>query len=290
MSNWRDTAPDWAVAAIDSPWQARFGDSDGTRIHYRVRGTEDAPGIVLCHGNAAHSGWWDFIAPALAETHRVAAMDFAGMGDSEERRQVTAESFVGDIAAVIADTGFTSPPLLIGHSFGGGMAMRLAVERSELIRAVVLIDSPVYPPDNDRPRPPRVAKRNYPSREIALQRFRLIPEQPVVSQWAVDYIAETGIMEEKRGWTWKARANIFGHPAFGPHFWEEQVGFWPRIDIPVTKIWGVNSALCTPETMAFMREIAPPQTRFIEMADAWHHLLLDRPQETIRLLKEVAAT
>ncbi|WP_417515080.1 alpha/beta fold hydrolase [Minwuia sp.] len=290
MSNWRESAPDWFIQAVDSPWEQRFAESGGAKIHYRVRGEEGAPGIVLCHGNAAHSGWWDFIAPALAEDYRVAALDFAGMGDSEERQLVTPDGFANDIVAVIRDMGFDSPPLLIGHSFGGGMSMRVAVDHPDLIRGLVMVDSPVYRPDTDRPGPPRVAKRAYPSMEIALERFRLIPEQPVVTPYAVAYIAETGVMETRKGWTWKARTNIFGHPAFAKHFWEEQAGYFPRIEIPATKLWGSLSALCTPETMAFMQEIAPSHVTFVEMEDAYHHLLLDRPQETIRVLKEIAAT
>jgi pimeloyl-ACP methyl ester carboxylesterase len=289
MSDWRQDAPDWFLAAVDSPWEARFAESGGAKIHYRVRGPEGAPGLVLCHGNAAHSGWWDFIAPSLAETYRVAAVDFAGMGDSDERAHVTADGFAEDIVAVIDAMGFDSPPLLIGHSFGGGMSMRVAVDHPEKIRGVVMMDSPVYPPDHDRPGPPRVAKRAYPSREIALQRFRLIPDQPTVTPYAVAYIAETGIMETSKGWTWKARTNIFGHPSFGPHFWQEQVGFFPKIGIPLTIFWGADSALCTPRVMDYMREIAPEGAEFIEMKDAYHHLLLDRPQETIATLLRIAA-
>jgi pimeloyl-ACP methyl ester carboxylesterase len=289
MSDWRQDAPDWFLRAVDSPWEARFAESGGARIHYRVRGKAGAPGLVLCHGNAAHSGWWDFIAPSLAEDYRVAAMDFAGMGDSDERALVTADGFVEDIAAVIADMGFETPPLLIGHSFGGGLSMRLAVDRPALIRGLVMVDSPIYPADTDRPGPPRIAKRMYPSKEIALQRFRLIPDQPVVTPYAVAYIAETGIMETPKGWTWKARTNIFGHPSFGSHFWREQAERWPAVGVPLTKLWGTDSALCTPPTMDYMKDTAPAGAHFVEMENAYHHLLLDRPQETIRVLKEIAA-
>lgn len=288
MNDWRQAAPDWFRAAVESPWEERFVESGGARIHYRLRGAPDAPGLVLCHGNAAHSGWWDFIAPTLAKEFRVAALDFAGMGDSEERQHATADAFVGDIAAVIGDMGLGAPPLLVGHSFGGGMSMRLAVDRPELIRAVVMVDSPVYPPDSDRPGPPRVAKRSYPSKDIALERFRLIPEQPVVSDWAVRYIAEHGVMETPKGWTWKARTNIFGHPAFGPHFWAEQTERFQRVAKPLTVVYGAWSALCTPETVAYMRRVAPAGARFVEIAEAYHHVLLDQPAETTRILLEIA--
>jgi len=120
MSDWRQTAPDWFRSAVESPWERRYVESGGAKVHYRLRGAADAPGIVLCHGNAAHSGWWDFIAPAIAETHRVAAMDFAGMGDSEERRTASPEAFAEDIAQVIAEIA------------------NLAVEESKTVDATVL--------------------------------------------------------------------------------------------------------------------------------------------------------
>lgn len=293
MSDWRETAPEWFRAAVASPWEPRFVESGGARVHYRLRGPAGAPGIVLCHGNAAHSGWWDSIAPALATDHRVVALDFAGMGDSEERALVTPEGFAGDIAAVIADAGFPAPPLLIGHSFGGGMSMVLAVDRPDLIRRVVMVDSPVYPPEEiggPRPAPPRVAARRYPTRDIALERFRLIPEQPVVADYAVAYIAETGVMETPKGWTWKARTNIFGHPAFGPNFWQTQRDRFPQIRVPLSVVYGAWSALCTPLVMDYMRSIAPQGARFVEIAEAYHHVLLDQPAETTRVLREIATT
>jgi pimeloyl-ACP methyl ester carboxylesterase len=40
---------------------------------------------MLLHGNAAHLGWWSFLAPLLAGQYRVVALSFSGMGASSWR-------------------------------------------------------------------------------------------------------------------------------------------------------------------------------------------------------------
>jgi len=41
--------------------------------------------------------------------------------------------------------------------------------------------------------------------------------------------------------------------------------------------------------MTYMRSVAPAGTGFIEMPDAYHHVLLDQPEETIRIIRDIAA-
>ena len=76
-----ETAPSWFSEAIANVPQMRSIEVDGLRIAYRVWGDESLPGLILVHGGAAHSGWWDHIAPLLT-SHRVVAPDLSGHGDS----------------------------------------------------------------------------------------------------------------------------------------------------------------------------------------------------------------
>jgi alpha-beta hydrolase superfamily lysophospholipase len=61
--------PGWFRRALAQPPEHWDVDVEGTRIHYRAWGDSGAPGLVLVHGGAAHSGWWDHVAPLLS-SHR----------------------------------------------------------------------------------------------------------------------------------------------------------------------------------------------------------------------------
>lgn len=59
-----------------------FGGSDGTEFAYVEAG--QGPPIVLLHGWSSSLRWWNRNIEALAQTHRVLALDFRGHGSSEK--------------------------------------------------------------------------------------------------------------------------------------------------------------------------------------------------------------
>ena len=81
-------APQWFLDALATPPEHAETEVDGVPIHYRRWGSTARPGLVLVHGGAAHSGWWDHIAPLLAGEYCVVALDLSGHGDSGRRDQL----------------------------------------------------------------------------------------------------------------------------------------------------------------------------------------------------------
>src|SRR5258708_28492642 len=77
--------PAWFSAALDAAVQEGTTTVDGASIAYRAWGDPDGRSIVLVHGGAAHSRWWDHIAPMLTDGWRVVAVDLSGHGDSHRR-------------------------------------------------------------------------------------------------------------------------------------------------------------------------------------------------------------
>ena len=61
----REAVPAWFARALASAPEHRDVVVDGARVHYRAWGEPGRPGLVLVHGGAAHSGWWDHVAPLL---------------------------------------------------------------------------------------------------------------------------------------------------------------------------------------------------------------------------------
>lgn len=62
---------------------ARRVRGEGVDLHLRQWRRPGGAPLLLLHSMAAHTHWWDWAAPLLAERHDVAALDFRGHGDSD---------------------------------------------------------------------------------------------------------------------------------------------------------------------------------------------------------------
>lgn len=212
----RPEAPEWfARALLDRP-ERGFVTVEGARIEtltWEPREAPTTPALLLLHGSGAHADWWSFIAPFLAQRRRVVALSWSGMGGSDWRPSYSRELFLREAIEVSEATGLdeSGPPILVGHSFGGRMALTLAAAHGERFLAAVIIDPPVFAPDRPRPaaRGDREFKphRVYPTFEAAMARFRFAPVQPCANLFIADHIARLGLRQilppEGDGWTWR---------------------------------------------------------------------------------------
>ena len=149
------STPSWFTDALAQRPEHRDVVVAGARVAYRVWGPPEGPGVVLVHGGAAHSGWWDHVAPLLTG-HRVVALDLTGHGDSDRRAEYDPLLWAREVVAVAAAAGLTRP-VVIGHSMGGWVATTVGVEHAAEVASVVVIDSPLNDQPPDEARLPRAA-------------------------------------------------------------------------------------------------------------------------------------
>jgi pimeloyl-ACP methyl ester carboxylesterase len=123
--------------------RSAFVTLNGLRFHY-VDHSEDAPTgappIVLLHGLASNARWWVLVGPMLAQGRRVIALDQRGHGESDAPD--TGYDFattVGDLAAFIDELGLERP-VVVGHSWGGNVALEYAATHPDAIAGAVLVD------------------------------------------------------------------------------------------------------------------------------------------------------
>jgi pimeloyl-ACP methyl ester carboxylesterase len=141
----------WALAAnasayvrrIDArfPPTGRFIDADGVRLHARTTGPQGAPRMLLIHGASSNLlELWGPFAEEFAPLHCVIAFDRPGMGHSTRARRNahTLASQAQCAARVLEQTG-EGPAIVIGHSLGAAVALRLALDHPQLVRGLVLI-------------------------------------------------------------------------------------------------------------------------------------------------------
>jgi pimeloyl-ACP methyl ester carboxylesterase len=106
--------------------------------------------IVLLHGLGGSTYSWRFIAPILARSHRVIAIDLKGFGRSDKifDTAYSAADQARLIAGFLTGRGLFNVTL-VGHSFGGVVALLTTMELKRRdpmrIRQLVLIDAPALP-------------------------------------------------------------------------------------------------------------------------------------------------
>lgn len=110
---------------------------EGGSIAYDVRG--DGPLVVCIPGMGDLRSNFRFFAPAIANAgYRVATFDLRGHGESDATFSAYDDVAAGgDALALVEALG--GPAVLVGNSMGAGAAVWAAVERPDLVRALVLL-------------------------------------------------------------------------------------------------------------------------------------------------------
>jgi pimeloyl-ACP methyl ester carboxylesterase len=114
--------------------------------------------IVLIHCYACSLHWWDHIAPALAENHRVILIDLLGFGGSEKPTSGYSMENQAQLVAAALDRLDAQGAVVVGHSTGFDVATSLAQQASQLVDRLVDIDEA---PDDSLEKLPFIAKLGY---------------------------------------------------------------------------------------------------------------------------------
>src|ERR1044071_1910687 len=114
---------------------------NGISLHYLDWGPTDAPPVVLLHGITGHARVWDHLAQRRAPARRVLALDQRGHGDSDpapddDYRVGTKANDVAAFAGSLRLGRFG----LVGHSMGGGIAIKFAADHGAQLERLGIID------------------------------------------------------------------------------------------------------------------------------------------------------
>lgn len=269
--------PAWFDEALACAPEHASVEVDGARIAYRAWGPADAPVTVLVHGGAAHAGWWDHVGPLLdapSSPHRVVALDLSGHGDSDHRDAYTLETWADEVVAVAADQLSPSPPVVVGHSMGGFVALTAARDHGASLAGAVAVDSPVQEMSSEtrawvasgRGLPPQ---KVYPDLPSILRRFRTLPADDATLDYLHEHVARTSVREVEGGWRWKFDPRIFLRSRMEPEELAEA-------DCPVALLRGDRGMATTDitDTVAARLGGNVPVT---VVRDSGHHVMLDQP-------------
>jgi pimeloyl-ACP methyl ester carboxylesterase len=127
----------------DRPEVGATADAGGIETNYLEAG--DGPPVVLIHGSGpgvtAYANW-RLVMPSLAERFRVIAPDMAGFGFSErpEKADYGIDLWSEQVVGLLDALGIEKAAV-VGNSFGGSIALRLAARHPDRVGKLVLMGS-----------------------------------------------------------------------------------------------------------------------------------------------------
>lgn len=276
-------APEWFWDAVDTKPESGFVEVEEVDINFLYWSDPGNPGLLFVHGHNAHAHWWDFIAPAYKDDYQTVAIDLSGMGDSDHRDEYSADTYASEILAVADKNEMLQNTILVAHSFGGMMALRTVASYASRFKGLILLDSGVKHPDDERPRDverwsqPKV----YPDLDVARSRFRLQPPQQCANEYLVQHIARNSIEHIDEGFVWKFDEELNSRMQATADIEQDLRSLTCKIAL----IYGDNSEYFSAKSAAYMKELQPTLEVY-ELADAQHHLFLDQP---IAFMKQLGA-
>lgn len=123
------------------PPRGQTVDVEGHSVHYIQAGPGDAQTVLFIHGASANANEFSWtLSPRLDERFNLIMADRPGHGYSarpEDGAQLGVQA--RQMAGLLRTVSDGSPVVVVGHSFGGAVALRLALDYPELVAGMVLL-------------------------------------------------------------------------------------------------------------------------------------------------------
>ena len=272
------------------PFRSRFLDvMPGRRVHYVDEGQGDV--VLFVHGTPTWSFEWRHCIRALAETHRCIAMDNLGFGLSDRPRDFdyTPESHTRVLRAFVERMGFSDITLVV-HDFGGPIGLPLALERSSVVRRLVVLNSWMWSFDDD---PEMVRKARMASGTVGRLLYRyanvslrvLTPyafadRKKLTPRIHQQYLAPFRDPESRERVLWPLARAILQSSRYYDSLWllrERLRG------VPALVVWGMKDPAFQPVQLARWKA-ALPQATILELP-VGHWPQEESPSEVVRAMQ-----
>ncbi|MEO0816592.1 MAG: alpha/beta fold hydrolase BchO [Pseudomonadota bacterium] len=142
----RPGQPDWSREGKDWPNRERseFWRVESTAWHVQRRG--QGPTALLIHGTGASTHSWAEFIPLLARSHAVIAIDLPGQGFTRPAPGFVASlNRMSGVIADLLDTLDVQPDLVIGHSAGAAIAVRLMATKRTRPEHIISLNGALRP-------------------------------------------------------------------------------------------------------------------------------------------------
>lgn len=123
------------------PAQTRFVSSNGIQLAVELYGNGSPP-LILLHGLTANRAtFYGLLQHGLADTKQVLTLDLRGRGLSDKPISgYSMAEHAADVLGLMDAEGITQA-LLVGHSFGGLLALYMAANHPERLERIIVMDA-----------------------------------------------------------------------------------------------------------------------------------------------------
>jgi pimeloyl-ACP methyl ester carboxylesterase len=249
--------------------------------------------VVLClHGWPQHWYEWRALMPALAERHRVIALDYRGAGWSEATADPSAyekEELAADVLAVLDELGLDQVKL-VGHDWGGWLGFLLCLRAPERFSRYLALN--ILPPWTSQ-------------RAIVPQLWRFWYQWVIASPGLGYKLHTSGVLVPKvlvggsvqrRAWdqaTIAAFADTYREPARARAAVQMYRTFnlretpqimagryaKARLEVPTKMLFGTGDTALRPEALAGWQKHAPEME--LELVDGCGHFIVDEAPQLV---------
>lgn len=239
----------------------------GLRVHYTVQGS--GPALVLMHGWGCNSSTVASIADVAAESHTVYSLDLPGFGLkgvvevlSEEPKDVWGTFEYAQLLGDFIQALGLDKPALIGHSYGGRVAIAYAAEHP--VSKLVLVDSA------------GLKKKLSLWKWLKIRAFKC-------AKWLAPKLCGKERGARFIEW-WRGRGGSADYKSSTPMMRqimarsvnEDLRDLMPKVKAPTLLVWGTNDD-ATPLSDAKLMERLIPDAGLVEVQGAGHYSFLDNP-------------
>jgi 2-hydroxy-6-oxonona-2,4-dienedioate hydrolase len=286
--------------------EAKWIDVQGVRTRYFDQGSGER--IAFFHGgnmgsndDAVSAACWDLNFAVLAEKHNVIAIDKLGQGftgNPKSDKDFTMHATVQHAAATLEALG-KGPYHIVGHSRGGYVVSRLALERPDLVKTCICVSSGTLSPGTPRNRlvfaDAPVPKLTRESLRWVYERYSYDPK--IIQEYLLDDSEAVSATEARRTAVRKMNQEGLLRNQFLPDLarqkaetyrWLLQRGI-PR---PTLVIWGFNDPTADFENGKRLIEMfmhKQPQTEIRILNRAGHFVFREQPASFNRLVDSFVA-
>jgi haloalkane dehalogenase len=134
--------PDDRFAGLPGyPFEPSYLEQDGLRMHYVQEGSGDP--LLLLHGEPTWSFLYRTMIPPLAAVARVVAPDYFGFGRSDKPTRIEDYSYDFHYSSIerLADELDLREATVVVQDWGGPIGLRLAVERTDRVGRLVILNT-----------------------------------------------------------------------------------------------------------------------------------------------------
>lgn len=247
-------------------------------VRHHGRPRNEAPTLLFLHGLTDSGSGWPGAVAHWGGAYSIVAVDQRGHGESprftpDQLEQHPGDVMVDDAVSILEQLG--QPPVVIGHSLGGAVALATAARRPDLVRAVVLEDPAPLGPDDEQRDPARgeeFAKSLKPSLEASDDEALVEVRRTQHPDWPEDELLVTGRAERQMD------LDYLRHGDFKP------TTRWPQLfaDLIVPALVVTGDAMdevCIDRAIEDgIREIGNPNVTLVRIQGAGHCIRREQPE------------